>query len=253
MIVFRYDKSFEGLLTAVFDAYARREFPDRLVGEGAALPLFAGDPHAVVTDPGKSARVWAGVERRLPRHVCNMVTYAWLSERPGCDDLIFRFLRGAFDAGEQYSVNFADKDALELRQLALKVSREGCFVREFIRFQKGGDGTFLGLTAPEYNALPLAINHFLDRFADQKWLVYDTRRHYGYYYDLHRVTEITLDDDAHLLDGHPGDDLLAEDEKYFQELWKTYFRSVAIKERKNPRLQRQMMPRRFWKYLTEKQ
>ena len=33
MTVFRYDKSWEGLLTAVFDAYARRQFPERLLAE----------------------------------------------------------------------------------------------------------------------------------------------------------------------------------------------------------------------------
>ena len=31
MIIFVYDKTFEGLLTAVFDAYSRRTFPDLLV------------------------------------------------------------------------------------------------------------------------------------------------------------------------------------------------------------------------------
>ena len=35
MIIFVYDKTFEGLLTAVFDAYSRRTFPDLLVTEGA--------------------------------------------------------------------------------------------------------------------------------------------------------------------------------------------------------------------------
>lgn len=28
MIVFRYDRTFEGLLTVVFDAYSRKSFPD---------------------------------------------------------------------------------------------------------------------------------------------------------------------------------------------------------------------------------
>ena len=40
MIIFVYDKTFEGLLTAVFDAYSRRTFPDLLVTEGEP---FLGD------------------------------------------------------------------------------------------------------------------------------------------------------------------------------------------------------------------
>lgn len=44
-----------------------------------------------------------------------------------------------------------------------------------------------------------------------------------------------------------------DDELMFQKLWKTYFKSVCIKERLNPRKQKQDMPVRYWKYITEKQ
>ena len=48
-------------------------------------------------------------------------------------------------------------------------------------------------------------------------------------------------------------DLLAADEERFQDLWRTYFRSLTIRERLNPRKQRQDMPVRFWPHLTEMQ
>ena len=67
------------------------------------------------------------------------------------------------------------------------------------------------------------------------------------------MVEITLDNDEHLLGGKLDEKLMAEDEKLFQELWKGYFKSMTIKERINPKLHRQHMPKRFWKYLTEKQ
>lgn len=40
MRVFVYDYTFEGMLTAVFEAYSRRSFPDLLMREGDVLPLF---------------------------------------------------------------------------------------------------------------------------------------------------------------------------------------------------------------------
>jgi len=46
--------------------------------------------------------------------------------------------------------------------------------------------------------------------------------------------------------------LLAEDEKLFQRLWKQYYKSISIQERKNPKVHRQLLPKRFWKYLPEK-
>ena len=40
MLVFRYDKSFDGLLSALFDAYSMRAFPEALIGPGEPEPLF---------------------------------------------------------------------------------------------------------------------------------------------------------------------------------------------------------------------
>ena len=56
--VYIYDKTFDGLLTAVFDAYFRKTFPDALLSEGDALPLFCDELHTVVTDEEKAGRVW---------------------------------------------------------------------------------------------------------------------------------------------------------------------------------------------------
>ena len=47
------------------------------------------------------------------------------------------------------------------------------------------------------------------------------------------------------------DRFLAEEERRFQLLWKNYFRALAIPERLNEKQQRRMMPRRYWKHLTE--
>lgn len=56
----------------------------------------------------------------------------------------------------------------------------------------------------------------------------------------------------HVRTGRLSDDIMDADERLFQRLWRTYFKAIATKERINPRKQRQDMPERFWKYLTEK-
>jgi probable DNA metabolism protein len=55
------------------------------------------------------------------------------------------------------------------------------------------------------------------------------------------------------LNGQAKESILEEGEEFYQKLWKSYFKHITIQERKNLRLQRQHMPRRFWKYLPEKQ
>ena len=127
-------------------------------------------------------------------------------------------------------------------------------VLEFLRFQKAADGTYFAPVEPLYNVISLIIPYLKDRFADQKWLFYDLKRNYGYYYDLQDVSQVTFPtDQTQRLSASLSDDLLDKDEKLFQQLWKEYFNTIAIKARINPRLQRRNMPARFWKYMTEKQ
>lgn len=254
MLVFFYDQTFQGLLTAIFDAYSQKQFPEKLTAIGAIAPLFMSAHYTVVTEEAKYERVWTALEKKLPKEACHMLTYVWLSEQPEAPELLFRFICKLFDHPEEhYELNFGDPDVLQMQQLARKVSHEELYLKQFVRFQKTSDDLFFAPVSPIYNALPLAIPHFKDRFADQKWVIYDLKRQYGYYYDLQSVEEISLGDGPNLLEGKLDETAMAADEKLFQDLWKGYFQSMTIKERINPRLHRQHLPRRFWKYLTEKQ
>ena len=256
MTVFVYDKTFEGLLTAVFDAYSRRSFPDLLLAEGEPFPLFYDEAVTICTDDAKVDRVWKGLQKRLSAMALSVITVTWLSELPETDMLLFRYIRKAIDAPRTIELNFGDPDVLEVSKVWKKVTNERLRVIQFLRFQKAVDGTFFAAVKPVYNVLPLTLAHLKDRFADQKWLIYDMKRRYGFYYDLHTVEEVTFDDDgqaAHLITGMLDESLMDKDEKLFQQLWKTYFKAICIKERLNPRKHKQDMPVRYWKHMTEKQ
>jgi probable DNA metabolism protein len=252
MITFRYDKSLEGLLTAVFDAYFRRTFPECLAGNADILPMFATEAHVVVSDPAKASRVWNALEKKITKGGCDMLMHVWLSEIEGSDLLIMRYIRKAFDSQRSIATDFTDPDVLEMSKIARKVSSERLHVIQFVRFQKAADGIFFAPASPVHNVLPLTVSHFKDRFSFQPWLVYDLHRRYGYYYNQKDVAEITLDNDSAIAAGRLSDNLLAEGEKDFQELWQDYMRALTIKERINLKLQRQNMPRRFWKYMPDK-
>ena len=80
MRYFRYDKTFEGLLTAVFDAYARRQFPEGLLGEEEPVPLFGEVALTVVTDTAKADRVWKGLGKHISASARSALTCVWLSD-----------------------------------------------------------------------------------------------------------------------------------------------------------------------------
>jgi len=253
MILFTYDKTFEGLLTVVFDAYDRKVFPDALFEFGEPLPLFYERLVEVETEPAKADRVWRGLKKKLSATGLAFLMSCWLSELPGSDVLLVRYMRKVFDSPGAVEFNFGDPDVLEISKISKKVNNERERVLQFVRFQKTADEIYFAAVEPLYNVLSLAVPHFRDRYRDQKWLIYDVRRDYGYYYDLKEVTEVHFGEDTRrLLGGRLTGEWLAEDEKQYQKLWKEYFKSITIRERFNPKLHRQHMPPRFWKYLPEK-
>jgi probable DNA metabolism protein len=253
MTIFFYDKTFEGLLSAVFDAYSLKVFPDKLLMTGHIAPVFTDATHTVVTGKEHSKRVWDALQNKLEKNACNMLLYVWLSELEGSDELLFRYICKTFATTRKIEYNFGDADILEVEKIARKVGHEAQYIKQFVRFQKAADNIFFAPVKPIYNALPLTIDHFADRFSDQLWVIYDLRRKYGYYYDLHDTKEITFTGGDHLLSGKLDESLMAEDEKLFQDLWKGYFKALTIKERLNPRLHKKNLPVRFWQCLTEKQ
>ena len=208
--VFRYDKTFEGLLTCVFHAYNRRQFPERLLDLQELAGLFDDEVLEVLTDETLAGRVWQGAARLVRGEFLRGITSCWLSELPGVDELLFRYLRKLFDSKGKSVYNLADADVLACSQLWKKVSNECTRVIQFTRFQKTADGIYFSALAPIYNVYPLALHYFTDRFADQPWLVYDARRSYGYYYDgKGEVQEVRF---AEAVEPHLPKEKLAEGE-----------------------------------------
>ena len=257
MTVYVFDGTMDGLLSAVFDAFLLKEEPERLLTGGDVLPLFCERIYEVHTGSEKARRVWTGLEEKLPREALRMISTSQLSELQELWQPLFMYVCKVFSQGPEVVRNFADQDVLTVTQIARRVIHEAHRMMQFVRFQKAKDGTYLAVVSPDHNVLPLITDHFSDRFNDQSWLIYDARRHYGFYYDGRTVIRITFEDEAavpfNLADGKLNDEVLSSDDQLLQNLWRTYFKAICIRERMNPRKQLQDMPRRYWKYMTEKQ
>ena len=257
MQVYVFDNTLDGLLTAVFDSFLLKQQPEYLLAEGEQLPLFVDQQYRVVTDSEKAERVWKGLEKHLSEDGLHMITISWLSEERTLNQPLFNFICKVFRLKiKDFEQNASDEDVLAVRNTCRRVLHEQLRMKQFIRFQKAKDGTYLAVVSPDHNVLPLIIDHFQDRFNDQPWLIYDAKRHYGYYYDGKTIIRVTFEDEASvpfdLSNGKLDEAVLSDNDQLFQDLWRTYFKAICIKERMNPRKQLSDMPRRYWKYMTEK-
>lgn len=255
MTIYIFDGSFEGLLTSIFEFYDRKPGRVQLIWQKYYAPGLMQDTLVVVTDEAKAKRVWTGLQKKFSPEWQKKFYWAYLSEDPKIFQDLLGFACYIFDNPTGAYNNFGNAHVMAISKMERSVSRERHRMKAFIRFQQTADGIYYCPVEPDFNVLPLIAKFFRDRYADQRWIIYDVKRKYGLYYDLHSVEEITYEFVANVDTRKvqlPAE-LVDQNEELASMLWKDYFNSTNIPARKNMKLHIQHVPKRYWKYLNEKE
>lgn len=241
-LVFLHDGSWDGLLTAVYEAYA-----------GPALPGAVNGPHCqqelmktyreVETDEAKAGRVLEEVYRALGGAAYDAAWTAFLAGDPGCSNAVYQYFRLGFEAGRGACRRLSDDRVIRVNKRDSLVRREASHLLQFVRFSEREGGVYYAAITPEYPVLPLIMPHFAARFRTQPFVLHDLRHRQA---GVSTVREWVIVDAAGLTVPDP-----TAGEQAFARLWKTFYDTIAIPERINPQLRRQMMPKKFWPHLSE--
>lgn len=251
MTLLCYEYEFEGLLTAIFEIYDRRLSNVRIVAAHTTEDDLFAEKVDCPSDWKKAGRVWKKLHKLLGNDGLRQLWHAWLSEKPGIENAIYRTVRYALSENRNILPDITDPDVLEIQQAVKSVGREKHRMEAFVRFQELADNSYYAVVEPDFNVLPLIAPHFTARYADQHWVIYDRKRNYGLHYDLSQTTTFSFEVTG-LQHFEPRFDQLSSSEQLFQSLWADYFTSTNIAERKNMKLHLQHLPKRYWKLLTEK-
>ncbi len=248
-----FDGTFSGLLTTVFEFFERKPQFFSVVSQAHFHPVLMEEVVEVVTDEEKSTRVWNGLKKRISPAFLYQIYTSYLSETEESFCQIFEFCVYVFYSKlEHPEKNFGHQNVIAITKIAKSVSRERHRMKAFIRFQETSDGIFYAAVEPDFNVLPLISKFFKDRYADQQWIIYDLKRKYGLHYNLETVEEIVFEFLPDLKSNEAGSEILSVKEDLFSILWQDYFKSTNILARKNMKLHIRHVPKRYWKYLTEK-
>ncbi|WP_201550575.1 TIGR03915 family putative DNA repair protein [Psychrobacter fjordensis] len=257
-----YEPSLEGWLSAVYYAYEYKLQHDsalQLIAQDCYVPSLIAQATSVATDEDKAERVLTKLNKLLGRSGMRNILWGFLSEKDHIGTTLFQVVKYAIDyPSRSIMQDLGNLEVLELVQTVKSVGREKHRMEAFVRFEHTTDDIYFARVEPDFNVLPLIGEHFRQRYQDQHWAIYDISRGFGIYYDKSQSTPtrpaalqtITDLDDAVLR--NPAS-IHSEDEQRYQKFWQGYFTNVNIKERKNPRLHKQYLPQRYWKYLSEKQ
>ncbi|MES2628742.1 MAG: TIGR03915 family putative DNA repair protein [Bacteroidota bacterium] len=247
MVYLVYDSSFGGLLTAVFECFERKPAAVHIQKENTEVPGLFSNIISIYTDEAKALRVWKGIQNTGGKMVALNLWKAWLSEQTGIEDVILQYTRHLFNNKSDISGDYNHPAVLHISKVLKMIGREKHRMEAFVRFRLLGDGSYYASIEPDFDVLPLISEHFRKRYADQRWIIHDLKRNYALSYDLVSVSTVEFTETVTV-----SNELLDESERQFNGLWNAYFDSTNIKERKNTRLHMRHVPKRYWKYLTEK-
>lgn len=247
-----YDGTIEGLLATFFVIYDEK-IPDPIIkSEKRYVPSMFDEPKRITTNQQHADRVLKAMRKKTGRDFHRFFS-ALHNDRDGIENDIFSYVRTILSNPEGRSKDYSHPAVLKIAQYAKSVHREKHRMEAFVRFRLTHDGIYFASIEPDFDVLPLIKHHFRERYGDQQWIIYDIQRDYGLHYDLTSVQRVEMTFDirkSDLLD--TSLDIFTEGEVAFQELWANYFKSTNIPARKNMRLHLQHVPKRYWKYLSEK-
>ena len=134
---------------------------------------------------------------------------------------------------------------LHVLRINKNVSSEAHKLKGFLRFKELKNNVFYAEMSPKNNVIFLLAEHFKKRLSNEYFLIKDTGRNIYAFYDKTNIMYLN-DEDIKELNLNINDNELE-----IESLWKSFFNTIGIKERKNYKTQRNFMPKRYWKYMIE--
>ena len=240
-IIYRYDGSFDGLLCCVFESYAQKEIPVDIILPDASPGLLYAE-REIITDPQQASRVLASIPAKLGAAALEFVRLAFLTCLSRKEIYILLFLRLGYRHGPAVMQMLADDTVNVLFKAVRHLERESHLFKGFVRFSVF-NGVLVAEIEPKNFVLPLLLQHFSERFPEERFLIFDKNHGMALVYKPYQSAVIPIE----ALELPEPD----EQEQVYRELWQLFYKTIEVEGRYNPRCRMGHMPKRYWKYLTE--
>lgn len=240
-LIYTYDGTFDGLLTCVFECFAKKVMPIDILSEASAEPVLF-DVRFCPTIGERAGRVEKGIRLKLGEEALELVQQGFLTCHPHKELLLLRFIRLGFQQGRSALDRLTDDTVHSLRKAVQALNMEAHKWLGFVRFSAHGQ-VLVSEIEPQNEVLPIIAPHFCDRFGNEAFLIHDRTHKKAL---VHRPGEhVIIEVDEFALPD------ASRDEEVYQRMWQRFYETIAIKERVNPRGRMNHMPKRYWKHLPE--
>jgi probable DNA metabolism protein len=252
--IFLCEDSIDGILTAIYDGFElkKREYREVLYPNNIFISIdkvfdigFFCEYYNVITDSEKANKTAEYIKKKLGFDIYAEIIRVICSEFKDKASILFSFLVMAFEKGRQVINMLSDDVVIKINDYSKKVANEAHRFNGFIRFNEYS-GVLVSIIAPKSNVLPLIADHFYERFYNENFIIYDEKRKSSI---IHKSREGYFLRENSELEIEFKENSLFKDE--YEYLFKVFFDSVNITERKNERCQRNMLPKWYRKNMNE--
>lgn len=127
-------------------------------------------------------------------------------------------------------------------QLCRSTYNEAHHMLGFLRFRELENGILCSRIHPKNHILPILAEHFADRLPMENFIIYDETR---------KTAALHKSGSGYILAEVPDADQdflsrFSQKEQEYCRLWMAFCKSISIEARRNPGLQSQNIPKRFW-------
>ena len=245
------EDSFEGIMSGVYDGWLYRNKYGR---ENVMLLCHEPDNYNMFHDyvnleksSEKATKVAESIKKKFTGAVFYNIYMTAISEERDKADFVFRYIQFAYDMGYRIVECMAIPEVMSVTKICRRVNFEYDHLRGFLRFTELDNNTLKAQIEPKNDIIELLGEHFANRLPGENFLIEDVgrkkvllhKKHCDYFVYNNIVTDF----------GNYG--IMSDREKVYEDLWRVFFDTIAIEERRNSSLQRNNLPIRFRKYMTE--
>ncbi len=242
MADYLYDGTFDGLLTCIHFHYYNEKAEGIYIKEEYQENILRTSV-IVETDDEKAGTVYKAIRDKISPYDLRRIYKVFMSSEQGKEMKVLNYVRYGFKRGGSIGLLHGDPVVYAVQAIEKKVNTEIHRMKGLIRFFELEEGILYSQIEPDHDILEFLANHFTDRYKNEPFIIHDLKRSKALvaYHSEWYITHFTKEN----VTGY------SEAEREYSRLWKKYFETIAIKERTNPRCQKNLMPQRYWKNMTE--
>ncbi len=251
--VYQCRDTVDSIFTAIYDAWASKYGHDNIridvVLEKDETYNFEFFTEYIKVDEDfeKAKKVAASIPKKISNEAYDLVINAACSDRLDKGDIIYRFLIIGFSLGSNVVNHLTNEVVMNIFELSRNVSVERHHFTGFLRFSQINSSLLLAKLKPKNDIIRMIATHFSDRLPNEDFIIYDEGRNSVIIHPANSQWIYSKFEDKEFENLIKIDDI----EEEYSVLWKTFFDSICIKERRNLKLQRNNLPLRYRSNMDE--